>query len=60
MLSYPARISAMLAHAPPAPPLKRKPTVEAAGVSDETKAKLLIVHSAAAMFAPHDRRHDVM
>jgi hypothetical protein len=50
----------MLAHAPPAPPLKRKPTVEAAGVSDETKAKLLIVHSAAAMFAPHDWRHDVM
>jgi hypothetical protein len=50
MKSYPEQITEFLINAPPAPPLRRKPSARRAGVSDETKAKLVLIHAAYATF----------
>ena len=47
MPSYPDRIAEILAHAPPAPPLRRKPVIEARALSEEMKAKLILLHAEA-------------
>ncbi len=48
--SYPERIAELLINAPSPPPLRRKPSANRAGVSDETKAKLIMLHAAYATF----------
>ena len=48
--SYPDRIADVLAMAPPAPPLQRKPMLYEPHVSDLTKAKLLMFHTVQATF----------
>ena len=50
MKSYPERIAEMLITAPPVPPLKRKHKEGAAQISDDTKAKLILLHAAYATF----------
>jgi hypothetical protein len=50
MKSYPEQIAELLINAPPAPPLRRRSAAGRAGVSGETKAKLIMVHAAYATF----------
>jgi hypothetical protein len=50
MKSSSEQIADVLAHAPPVPPLRRKTLGERAVVSDETRAKLILVHAAYATF----------
>ena len=50
MKSYPDRLAELLANAPPVPPFKRIHELERAGVSEETKAKLIMLHAAYATF----------
>ena len=52
--SYPDRIAEILAHAPPAPPLRRKRTVEARALSDKMKVKLILLHAESTTY---DWRH---
>ena len=58
LLSYPDRIAEILSDAPPAPPLRRKRIVEARALSDEMKAKLILLHAESTTYdhAP-DWRH---
>lgn len=44
-MSYPARIAAMLAHAPQPPALRRGKSDIAAPLTDETRARLISVHT---------------
>jgi len=50
MKSYPERIAEILVKAPAAPPLKRKHDAPYAGVSDDTRAKLILLHAVNATF----------
>ncbi len=50
MKSYPERIAEILVKAPPVPPLKRKHEATHTGVSDDTRAKLILIHASYATF----------
>lgn len=47
-MSYPQRIKMMIARAPSPPPLRRTPVAAQQPMSEETRAMLLYVHTAAA------------
>ena len=50
MKSYPERIADVLVNAPPAPPLRRKHSMDEPKVSELTQAKLIMIHALCATF----------
>ena len=60
MMSYPERIARVLINAPPPPPLRRKPSADDRRLGDETRARLIMVHTVSATFEGGTHRQNQM